>query len=81
MVDFIHMSYSTPMKKIKNLTGRYYQIVSWLNESVEKTIELTDVKKIEIALLGRTNETLEMILDVLTITHRLQYKLRYKILY
>ncbi|MDQ0298690.1 DNA helicase-2/ATP-dependent DNA helicase PcrA [Salibacterium salarium] len=59
-----------------SLTGTQYQIGYWLNESIEKIIEISGVeKKSEIALLGRTNETLEMISDVLTIQHRLQHKL------
>lgn len=59
-----------------SLTGTQYQIGYWLNESIEKIIEISGVeKKSEIALLGRTNETLEMISGVLKIPHRLQHKL------
>lgn len=59
-----------------SLTGTQYQIGYWLNEFIEKIIEVSGVEKnSEIALLGRTNETLEMISDVLTIPHRLQHKL------
>jgi superfamily I DNA/RNA helicase len=59
-----------------SLPGTQYQIGYWLNENIDKIIEMTGVdKKSGIALLGRTNETLEMISDVLTIPHRLQHKL------
>ncbi|TDL82087.1 UvrD-helicase domain-containing protein [Peribacillus frigoritolerans] len=59
-----------------SLTGTQYQIGYWLNETIDKIIEISGVdKKSEIALLGRTNETLEMISDVLKIPHRLQHKL------
>lgn len=60
-----------------SLTGTQYQIGYWLNEYLEKIIDISGVeKRSEIALLGRTNETLEMISEVLTIPYRLQHKLR-----
>jgi superfamily I DNA/RNA helicase len=59
-----------------SLTGTQYEIGNWVNESIEKIIEISGVdKNCKIALLGRTYETLEMLSDVLVIPHRLQYKL------
>lgn len=59
-----------------SLTGNQYQIGIWLNENINKIIEISGViKKSKIALLSRTNETLEMISEVLKIPHRLQHKL------
>ncbi|MBT2721450.1 UvrD-helicase domain-containing protein [Bacillus sp. ISL-46] len=59
-----------------SLAGTQYQIGIWLNETIDRIIKLSGVdKNSKIALLGRTNETLEMISEVLTIPHRLQHKL------
>ena len=59
-----------------SLQGTQYRIGTWINETIDKIIEISGVdKKSKIALLGRTNETLEMVSEVLTIPHRLQHKI------
>ncbi|OES43355.1 UvrD-helicase domain-containing protein [Domibacillus iocasae] len=58
-----------------SLTGTQYRIGTWVNETLDKIIEMSGVKKnSNIAMLGRTHETLEMISEVLTVPHRLHHK-------
>jgi len=59
-----------------SLEGTQSVIGEWINVSLNKIIERTGFKKsLEIAVLARTNESLEMISELLKVPHRIKYKL------
>ncbi|MGR5912220.1 UvrD-helicase domain-containing protein [Bacillus cereus] len=59
-----------------SIPGAQYQFGEWLNQNLEEIINMSGVeKKSNIAVLGRTHKTLEMVAEVLRIPHRLHRNL------
>ncbi|PEV98059.1 hypothetical protein CN425_22140 [Bacillus cereus] len=58
------------------IMGPQYEIGKWLNTNLRQVIDIADVEKqSNIVLLGRNHETLEMVSDMLQISHRYHRKL------
>lgn len=59
-----------------SIPGTQRQFGNWLNQNLEGIISMSGVeKRSNVAVLGRTHETLDMVAEVLQIPHRLHRKL------